>query len=245
MDIYQEPLFRDLEKLNFSVNEAKVYITLLRFGSSFAGAIAKEAHLDRSSTYNALNLLLERGIVSTLFENKRTIYVPEDPKKIMDYFHEKEAIAQKIIPTLKAQFNIQKPQSAVKLFVGYKGLKTIFQDILDHCDEKESYSVMGSEGEFSKKMPYYAPIFQKRRELKKIKTKILVREGREVKKNNKFNEYRFLPLDIPSPATINIYDNKVAIMIWEETAQGIVIENENVNKTFQKYFELLWEKAKK
>src|SRR3989338_3450341 len=142
MDIYQEPLFRDLEKLNFSVNEAKVYITLLRIGPSFAGAIAKEAHLDRSSTYNALKLLIERGIISTLFENKRTIYVPEDPKKIMDYFHEKEAIAQKIIPVLKAQFNIQKPQSAVKLFVGYKGLKTIFQQILDNTAEKDSYYVL-------------------------------------------------------------------------------------------------------
>jgi len=244
MDIYQEPLFRDLEKLNFSVNEAKVYITLLRIGSSFAGAIAKEGHLDRSSTYNALKLLIERGIVSTLFENKRTIYVPEDPKKIIDYFQEKQEIAQKIIPALKAQFNVQKPQSAVKLFMGYKGLKTIFQQILDNTAEKESYYVLGSEGEFGRKMPYYAPIFQKRRELKKIKTKLLVREGRITKSENKFSEYKSIPLDVPSPATINIFGDKVAIMIWEETPQGIVIENASVARTFERYFELLWKGAK-
>ncbi len=244
MDIYQESLFRDLEKLNFTMNEAKVYLTLLRLGSSFAGAIAKEGHLDRSSTYNALKLLVERGIVSTLFENKRTIYVSENPKKIIDYFQEKQEIAQKVIPLLKAQFNVQKPKTTVKFFTGYKGLKTIFQQILDSCENKNGYEVMGSEGEFSKKMPYFAPLFKKKRELKKIKTRLLVREGREVKKNDPYNSYRFLPLDVPSPATINIFENKVAIMIWEDTPQGILIENEKVSKTFQKYFELLWKNAK-
>ena len=81
-------LIAGLERLNFSVNESKVYLTLLRIGASLAGRIAKEAQLDRSSTYNALKLLIERGIVSTVFENKRTTYVPADPKKIIDYFIE-------------------------------------------------------------------------------------------------------------------------------------------------------------
>ena len=75
MDIFQEKIFRDLEKLNFSVNESKVYLTLMRIGHSLAGNIAKESSLDRSSTYNALKMLVERGVVSTIHENKRTIYV--------------------------------------------------------------------------------------------------------------------------------------------------------------------------
>ena len=74
MDIYQDSLFRDLEKLNFTVNESKVYLSLLKLGPSLAGRISKESNLDRSSTYNALRLLLKKGIVSTIFESKRTTY---------------------------------------------------------------------------------------------------------------------------------------------------------------------------
>lgn len=245
MDIFQDPLFRDLEKLNYSVNESKVYLTLVKLGPSLAGKIAKEAQLDRSSTYNALKGLIQRGVVSTVFENKRTIYVPEHPKKILNYYQEKEEIAQKIIPRLEEQFSFQKQKSSVKLFQGYKGLKTVFQDILDSTDKGKTYFVIGSEGLFTQKMPYYAPIFRKRKELKQIKTKVLIREGRINRKRSKYSEYKTVPSNVESPATINIYDNKVAIFIWEEPPQVIMIENENVKKTFENYFSFMWKNAKK
>jgi sugar-specific transcriptional regulator TrmB len=244
MDIFQDTLFRDLEKLNYSVNESKVYLTLIKLGESLAGKIAKEAQLDRSSTYNALKMLIQRGVVSTVHENKRTIYVPEKPQKIVDYYKEKEEIAKKIIPRLEEQFLFKKQKSSVKLFQGYKGLKTVFQDILDSTDKGGIYYVMGSEGHFSNKMHYYAPIFRKRKELKGIKTKVLIREGRVKKKKGKNSEYVKVPSDVESPATINIYDDKIAIFVWDETPQAILIENENVKKTFENYFKFIWKNGK-
>lgn len=244
MNIFQDTLFRDLEKLNFSVNESKVYLTLIKLGSSLAGKVSKEAQLDRSSTYNALKGLIQRGVVSTFHENKRTIYVPENPKKLVNYYQEKEEIAKKIIPRLEKQFSFKKEKSAVKLFRGYKGLKTVFQEILDSTGKGETYYVMGSEGYFTKNMPYFAPIFRKRKELKKVKTKVLIREGRERKKTAS-SEYRKVPSDVESPATINIYGDKVAIFIWDEPPQVILIENKNVNKTFENYFKFMWKNGKK
>ena len=71
-----------------------------------AGKISKEANLDRSSTYAALKLLVKRGLISTYFENKRTTFVPEDPKKILDYFAEKQEEAPK--PTQRKPKNEEK-----------------------------------------------------------------------------------------------------------------------------------------
>ncbi len=245
MDIFQDTLFRDLEKLNYSVNESKVYLTLIKLGASLAGNIAKEAQLDRSSTYNALKGLIQRGLVSTVYENKRTIYVPERPKKILDYYQEKEEIAKKIIPKIEEQFSSKKEKNSVKLFRGYKGLKTVFQDILDSTAIGDTYYVMGSEGHFSEKMPYYSPVFRKRKEMKKIRTQVLIREGREKKEVAKYSEYKTVPSDVESPATINIYGNKIAIFIWEEPPQAILIENEKVSKTLENYFAFIWKNAKK
>ena len=244
MDIFQEKIFRDLEKLNFSVNESKVYLTLMRIGPSLAGNIAKESSLDRSSTYNALKMLVERGVVSTIHENKRTIYVPTDPKKILDYYKEKEEIAKRIIPTLKEQYSLKKEKKNITLFSGFKGLKTIFQDILDSSENKE-YLVISTEGQFGERMPYYEPIFRKLKLEKNIKTKMLIREKREKKTKNKNSEYRSFPAETISPATVNIYDNKVAILIWGEKPEAILIENEDVNKTFKSYFEFMWKHSKK
>ena len=93
--------YEELEKLGFSKNEAKVYLALLKLGSSLAGKIAKETLLDRSSTYSALKVLHKKGVISTYFENKRTIFSPEDPKRLMDYFIEKQEIAKNVITKLK------------------------------------------------------------------------------------------------------------------------------------------------
>ncbi len=242
MDVFQDPLFRDLEKLNFTVNEAKVYLTLIKIGASLTGKISKESRLDRSSTYNALKALIERGIVTTIHENKRTIFVPEDPKKILDYYKEKEEVAKSIIPRLSKQFSYSKQKTDVKLFRGFKGLKTVFQEILDQGND---YIVLGSEGQFGKRMPYYAPIFRKRKELAKIKTKSIIRESREKLTKGKFTEYRKVPSDVESPATINIYDDKVAIFIWEEAVKAVLIENKDVAKTLENYFNFMWKHAKK
>ncbi len=245
MDPLNDNVFRDLEKLNFTVNESKVYLTLIKLGPSKAGTLAKEAKLDRSSTYNALTSLVKKGIISTIFKNERTTYIPEDPKKIVDYFKEKEEIANNIIPGLQEQFKFRAEKSTVKLFQGYKGIKTVFQNILDTCGDHGSYSLISSEGKFSEKMPYYAPIFSKRREMKKIKTRVLVREGRKVTNPNQYKEYRYFPSDIISPATINIYGNKVSIVIWEDTPQAVVIESQDVAKSFESYFQFMWKNAKK
>jgi HTH-type transcriptional regulator, sugar sensing transcriptional regulator len=237
-------LFTDLEKLNFSTNESKVYVLLIRLGPSLAGRIAKEARMDRSSTYNALKQLTERGIVSTVHENKRTIYVPTDPKKIIDYFKEKEEIANKIIPKLRQEFSMIKEKKTISLFQGFKGVKTVFQDILSSLNKNDEYFVLGSEGQFGNLMPYYAPLFRKQKIEKKITTKMLLREGRVKERKSVHSQYRVVPSDVASPATINVYDDKVAIVIWGEKIETILIENADVSRTFKNYFDFMWKHAK-
>ena len=234
-----------LEKINFTLNESKVYITLIKLGPSLAGAIAKEAHLDRSSTYNALKTLLQKGIVSTVFENKRTIFIPEKPKKIIDYYQEKEEIAKQIIPSLEAQFNVNKEKSSVKLFKGFKGVKTVFQNVIDTCTTEGTYYILGSEGQVSDCMPYYAKILRARKEQKKIHTKTLIRANRILKKKGKYTEYRSIPLSVVSPVTVNVYPGKLAIFIWGDQPDCVLIENPQVSKTFADYFEFMWKHANK
>jgi HTH-type transcriptional regulator, sugar sensing transcriptional regulator len=245
MDIYSDTIFRDLEKLNFSVNEAKVYLTLLKVGPSMAGKISKEASLDRTSVYNAMKLLLKKGVVHYAIEANRRVFSADDPKKIIDYYKEKEDLANQIIPRLRERYQSKKDKNKVILYQGFKGLKTVFQNILDSCGENDEYLIMGSEGQFGEMMPYYCPLFRKLKEKKKIKTKMLIRSGRIKTSKSRRTEYRKVPSDVKSPTTINVYSKKVAIFIWNEKPEAVVIENENVARTFSNYFNFMWKHAKK
>jgi len=238
-------IYKDLESLGFTTNESKVYLTLLKVGPSLAGRISKESNLDRSSTYNALKLLVRKGIVSMVHETKRTIYSASDPKKILNYIKEKEEIANKIIPDLKKQYSIKKEKKNVTLYQGYKGIKTIYEDILNSLGKGEENLVMGAEGQFSDKMKDFSLLFRKLKLEKGFKTKLLVRKGIGKSTKGKKTEYRQIPTDVASPSTITLYKNKVGIIIWEENPEAILIENDGVSKSMKSYFDFIWRHAKK
>ena len=54
----QKELYKQLSKIGFTDNEAKIYLVLLRIGPSLAGAVAKASGVGRSSAYNALDSLV-------------------------------------------------------------------------------------------------------------------------------------------------------------------------------------------
>ena len=108
----------------------------------------------------------------------------------------------------------------------------------------ENNFVFGSEGQFSKRMPEFALQFDRLKKEKKIKTKLLIRQGRrELDRIN--SEYRYLPRVAESPAVTNIYGDKIAIVIWTDEPEGIVIENAAAAKAYKSYFDVMWEVGKK
>lgn len=236
---YNIDIREGLERLGLTKNEIKTYITLLKIGNSKAGTIAKEAMMDRSSTYNALRSLLEKGIASYVVKGKTKIYSPANPNKIIDYFKEKEEIAKRMIPQLEGLFDQSKEKSDVTLFKGYKGVKTIFQEIIREGKEN---LVFGSEGQFSERMPYYAPQFVKQLEEKNIKVRNIIREDRDEKPSDT-TTIRTVSKKVKSNVVTNIFGDKVAIIIWSETPEAILIENKTAADSYRSYFEIMWESA--
>ena len=52
-----------LQNIGLKANEATVYLALLKLGTTHAGRIVLETKLQKSSVYNALEYLIERGLV--------------------------------------------------------------------------------------------------------------------------------------------------------------------------------------
>lgn len=232
---------RVLEKLGFSPNEIKVYLTLNDHGSTKAGKIAKLAKIDRSNCYNALKSLTEKGLVSYVLIGKIKWFQATGPTRLLDYIKEQEEDVKSILSELNSRHKATKIEGQVRLFKGTKGVKSIF---LDMARSGENNFVFGSEGQFSKRMPEFALQFDRLKKEKKIKTKLLIRQGRrELDRIN--SEYRYLPRVAESPAVTNIYGDKIAIIIWTDEPEGIVIENAAAAKAYKSYFDVMWEVGKK
>ncbi len=242
MEIEQE-----LRDLGFKSNEARVYLTLLRLGRSQAGRLAKECNLERTSTYNSLRRLVGEGIISYVVEANKKVFSASDPTKIVEMFKEKEERASLLIPGLMNLRKYEKEKENILKFKGYSGLKTVMNDILKMCEDGSEYLIFGSENQLSERMPIFAKIFVARKDKKKLRARILIRKGLKgrQKKMSKYTQARFVPTDVISPANINVYANKVAILVWSEIPEAIIIDNVGVAATFGSYFEFMWKLAKK
>ena len=58
-----------LEELGLTNAEAKIYIALLELGSSQAGKITEKTGIHRRTVYDAIERLIEKGLISYIKQN--------------------------------------------------------------------------------------------------------------------------------------------------------------------------------
>ncbi len=235
----------ELRMLGFTDNEIKVYLILLRIGESKAGRIAKESFLERTSTYNALKKLQEKGMVSSIIESKRKIFCAANPQRIVEFFIEKQEQSKNLVPKLVAMKKFEREKENIVKFRGYNGVKNVLNDTLKTLKKGEEYLILGSEGQLSERMPVFAKIFVARKDEKKLHTRILVKENSLKHNMSKYTTTRYMPQDYANPTVISIYGTKVSMILWSEIPEAIIIDDEGTALTFRSYFESLWKNAKR
>lgn len=230
-----------LKKIGLSENEAQIYITLTKNGSSKAGEISKYASMDRSSTYNALKSLIQKGLVSYVTIGKIKWFQCSNPKNLQSHIQSKLDAAKEIVPELDSIRKSTKLKENVRLFKGNKGIKTVLNNILENAKEN---LIFGSEGQFSKNMPLFAEHFKEKMKRKGINVKSVIRSNRALDESSK-NKIRKIPMAVESPVVTNIYSDKIAIIIWSEVPEAILIENKKAADAYKDYFSYLWKHAEK
>ncbi len=229
-----------LESIGLSANEAAIYLALAKQGSSKAGKISKFTQLNRTTVYDVLKSLLDKGFVSYIVKGKVKYFEAVNPKQFKELLNQMHDEINKILPSLVKIYKEPETKHNVTLYSGVRGIRSIFENILREA--KINY-VLDSEGQFENKMPYYAQYFIKGLEKKKVQIKHIVREGRKITPS-KTTEVRYIKKEIASEATYNIYNDKIAILIWSDPPEGILIQNKDAANSLKEYFEILWSIAK-
>ena len=235
----------ELQEFGLSNTEAKVYLALLELGKNKAGEITKKSSVNRTNVYDALERLIEKGLVSYVSENKTKVFEAVNPKRLQEIQKDKQEKQSKIIEELKARYNKSQKQEDAFVFRGKKGIKSIFEDILD---KRKTLFCYGAESRFKEMFPFYQKHWNEERAKLKINVKMLYSEKvKEEKKKEhlKLLEMKFLPETYDFPSMVMIYGDKVVTIVWLEEPFGFVIKSEEAVKSNMNFFELLWKIAGK
>jgi sugar-specific transcriptional regulator TrmB len=239
-----------LRKIGLTEGEIKVYLALLELGSISSGKITKKCGISGSKVYEVLDRLMNKGLANFIVKNGVKYFEAASPERILDYLEEKEqqiesekVSIQKIIPQLMMKRR-EAAQAVAKVYTGWEGLKTANEDIITTLKKGEEWLSMGLT-EQPKSWEIYFTKRQQIRAKKGIVLKHLLNEKYksiyEQRKKLPHTHFRFLPKEFEMPTSIEIYANKVLIMVLlQEDPLAIVIESAVVAQSFRKYFNSMW-----
>lgn len=244
-----------LFELGFTPGEVKVYLSLLKLGNVTSGPIIKSSGISKSNVYEILDKLIKKGIVSEIKDENMKKFQATNPEKLLDIYNEKQNKLNSVkkaldqtIPELKTIYNSIKEKQEVTVFKGDKGLKSVFQGMINLLEKDDELIVFVAvePPEFFK--PFLIEL-ENERIKKKIINKIIFNKNVprtyiNLSKKRKYTQAKTIFPEFDTPAVFNLYKNKTAILLWSKNPIAIVIENEEITKSFKKYFDVLWKIAK-
>ncbi|OIO52430.1 hypothetical protein COY93_03035 [Candidatus Uhrbacteria bacterium CG_4_10_14_0_8_um_filter_58_22] len=134
-----------LKSIGLQGSEISTYIAALECGPSTVIDLSKQSKLSRQATYMAIQLLEERGLMSSVMRGKRRFFTAESPDKLLSYakrkdveLHDRVSELERILPDLQLRVGGERP--VVRVFEGKEAIKAIIQDMLQ-SPEKESYEI--------------------------------------------------------------------------------------------------------
>lgn len=244
-----------LKSIGLNLKEAKVYLACLQLGEETVFNIAKKAEIKRPTTYLILQSLAEKGLVSLKRTKKATYYNPISPKRLVVMVRTKIKGLEEVLPQLEALYRERPQKPSIQIFEGKEGMTTIYQDVINSLEVDQEVLCYSSLIQFKQTYERQMKDWLRATKNKKYRIREIINEGEyereyfeRIKKNkNPNHQIRVFPSVLNLIDNDNIiYDNKLAIFSFQqEELFVIVIESNNIVKSYRNFFELAWRQAKK
>ena len=228
-------------------NEAKVYLALLKLGSGTAMEITKKSKVHRVNTYDVLERLRLKGLISSIMQSNKKIYEAANPEQLSKLIKQKEEMLSQIMPSLREEFTTKKEKQQVRHFLGPEGVMQAYYMMLNQ--DSTLYGIGGS-GLNRTFLKHRHEMFNKERLKKGVKVKAIYYEftrERKVKEiaKDKTQQIKFIPDKFKSTGMIDICgDLVVNLLPIEGNVMAIVIENKVLAQSYRNIFNFMWIHAK-
>jgi sugar-specific transcriptional regulator TrmB len=243
-------MIENLKLLGLTDNEIKTYSAILELGTCTGTEIRRKTQIANSQTYAAIDSLLAKGLINYEKHYSGRRYTALDPSVLKDLSKEREQKILECIPYLKnLRSNEKETQTAV--FEGFNGFKSALYQLVENCPENETLQIIGFSNQAYKNNKLAALLRDVNKISKEKKHKFrMILDNKdntfyEQRKNEKISQIRFMENGFKSPASIDVFQDYVYILLWDKTPYAIVIKNKNIADGFKIYFNFLWAMTKK
>lgn len=240
-------LTQSIQSMGLSHNEAKVYLASLQIGEGTVNKIAQKAGMPRTSVYQLLEVLKEKGLVSS-FQHKTVLhYEAVNPRHLLQLLKEKQVNFETILPQLDALVFTGDKRPRVKFFSGKQGIKLVLEELLAEGKKTRMMQTIAPMGVFEM-LPRYFPRFVERRVKEGIRQQTIIAESKEAHKFKQKNEggvelraVKIMPKEFIIATDETICGNKIFAFPVKGEDFALIIESKEMSKTRKQIFKFIWE----
>jgi len=238
-----------LREIGLTVNEAKVYESLLEIGESSVQEVSLKSKVHRRNVYDSIAKLIEKGLASEVFIKGEKNFKAINPRRLLEIIKEKEEKLNKSLPQMQARFGAVEEKEEAYFYRGIQGFKNYLQDILL---TKETVYFMGAKAFWlDPRLQHFIPRFDRERKRLGIKFVHLfdyeVREQKPEILKLVGKHYKFLPKEYSSLTAVDIFGPYVVTFVGvkpgrlEDEPIQFVLKSQKLADGYRKFFQFMWD----
>lgn len=225
--------------------QAKVYLASLELGSASVQDIAQKANIERTNTYDSIESLIEKKMMSITTVGRKQQYTAESPSVLQRILEERKMELIELLPELQSINNLSQNKPRIRYYPGVEGFKTVYADTLT-CQEKAMFGIFAMKDFLEVAGREFLDRMVEGRVKRGINLKVIRSKEREVAGiypggKYELRELRFAPAGMIFPITTFVYDNKVIYLSSKKETFGLIIESNDMAQAHKNYFNALWQ----
>ncbi len=216
----------------------------MELGSSAVQRISQRAGLVRSTTYEVLESLRQKGLVSTFRKKNIKYFTAGEPQRIIEDMQSRTDLLKNDLPRLQALQYKTKNQPKVRFYQGKQGIKTVLNETL------EAHELVGfsSVEDLFTSLENYFPKFVEKRIKKKIPLKVIMRDSPESRKRKtlgreQLREVRIIPSQYQHHGGMLLWNDKMAMFSLRDELTAVIIESKELSAIQKTLFNFIWNSA--
>lgn len=241
------------QELGLSEITQKVFNDLVANGVSTASKLAERVGIPRSSVYDHLKILIQKGLVTERSEENKKVFQIDDVRNIQELLNDKI----KALEVEKKQFELSLPsllqkvafiEPQIKFYSGKEGMKQVMNHImLNRNIETILFWPM------SEMMKVLGPEYLKELNDKRVKRNIFIRaiwpkdKALDTKEfpylgagEENLRDLRYAPENMTWNMGYWLYEDKVAFLSSEKEGFGFVVQSKDFSNLMKLQFEEIW-----
>ena len=240
-------LLDKIKQFGLNDKEAATYLALLELGEATVQSLAKKSKVKRTSLYDILYSLKDKGLVGSTMRKKHRYYIASDPRELELKLEERKRSIKSIIPELLSISNFIDKKPKIKFYEGEEGIKEIYLDTLNYPDRPlwawVTEEIFGTN--IGQDFVYY---YLSQRVDRKIWAYVIAPDNDVIRKY-KLDDQKYLRQTRIEPSKdfnvrveIDLYgSDKIGIMAFGEQI-GLIIESKKLFDTLKSIFDIHWNK---